>query len=200
MRFLNRHFFAGVATGVVLTVALIVAGFAGYTYWIMHGPPERYARVLTPPFFPRVDSLETYGVADSSFRVTALDGTDATLGELRGRTVFFNVWATWCLPCIAEMPSIEALRASLADTNVVFVLVANQDAGHVKKFAVEKGFDLPFYSCEGDLPEDLRPGIIPTTYIIDPAGRIVYRHAGSADWNDDRTRVFFQDLGSVRGR
>lgn len=196
MRFLNRHFFAGVVVGVVLTVGLIVGGFALYVRWIMHGPPQRYAAYLETPTFPRADTLASYGTPDPSFHLTALGGARTTLGEFRGRTVFFNAWATWCLPCVAEMPSIEALSASIDDSSVVFVLASGEDAGRVKKFAEEKGVDLPFYVYEGPLPEPLRPKSIPATYIIDGDGSIVYRHVGAANWNDRGTRAFLARLGS----
>lgn len=112
---------------------------------------------------------------------------------MQGEVILVNFWATWCPPCIAEMPSLEALYKDYG-TKIKFVLVANDEARKVDKFMLEKGYTMPVYYEESSTPAQLSSSSIPATYLIDKQGNLVIAKTGSADWNSDKTRKIIDEL------
>lgn len=140
--------------------------------------------ILNSDFDPSTGKSDEVSVAPSLL-LGAPSGSTVDLKELRGKVIFLNFWATWCPPCIAEMPSINTLRERFSkDENIVFLLVdvdGNYDRS--KKFMDKHQYDLPVYVPQSDIPGQLLTGAIPTTIIIDKTGKIVLRHEGAADYS-----------------
>lgn len=136
---------------------------------------------------------ETLGESEFGWKLTALDGRETTLHEHRGKVVFVNVWATWCGPCVAEMPGIQALYDSSAREGVAFVLVSEENASTVRKFVEEEKYSFPVFTT-GELPDRFKTRGIPATFIVDRQGAIVHQHVGSADWNTESCRKFLRAL------
>ena len=90
--------------------------------------------------------------------------------SLKGKVVFINYWATWCPPCIAEMPSLQKLYSEYKD-KAVFLFVANDEPDKVGYFMREKGFNFPVYFQVSEPAEELRSKSLPTTFIINSEGR-----------------------------
>ena len=112
-------------------------------------------------------------------------GNIVSLSDLKGKVVFLNFWATWCPPCIAEMPSINQLRQSFKDQNDLVFMLVDVD-NNLKKstaFMKKKNFDLPVYTPAGAIPSKYLEGAIPTTVIIDKKGEIIARIEGGRDYN-----------------
>ncbi|HXI00108.1 MAG TPA: TlpA disulfide reductase family protein [Sphingobacteriaceae bacterium] len=128
------------------------------------------------------------------------DGTGKiiNLSELKGKVVFINFWATWCAPCIAEMPSIEKLYQSMKDNkNVVFLMVdVDDDYLKSKKFMDRKKFTLPVFTPGSAIPESLMDGAIPTTIIFDKKGNLVFRHEGASDYSDKKVVDYLNTLSN----
>ena len=104
--------------------------------------------------------------------------------DLKGKVVFVNNWASWCPPCIAEMPSIQKLKNKLADVDVAFVMVAfDEDREKAKKFMTKRNFDFEIYFPGQDYP--FVTSSIPATFILDKKGNIVSEHVGMADYSGD---------------
>ena len=102
--------------------------------------------------------------------------------------LFVNLWATWCAPCIAEMPSIDSLKKSLKDYPVAFMLVSQENPEKVKKFAEKKKhLSLDFYSTSDSLSAVFDGNSIPRTYIIHKK-QIIYQHGGMVNWNSHEVR------------
>lgn len=192
MRFLNRYFFAGIGTGIVLTVGVLF--LALFVLSRMIPEPGDWETALAAPRFPRSDRITVHGQADFAWSVRALDGREVAMTEFEGKVVFLNVWATWCGPCLSEMPSIQRLHESLEGREVVFVVVSEESLGTVKNFLVDKDWNLPLYVAREGLPEDFAAVGVPVTYIVDREGSIVFRHVGAADWGDDSCRRFIERL------
>ncbi|RXF68859.1 TlpA family protein disulfide reductase [Arcticibacter tournemirensis] len=124
------------------------------------------------------------------------DGQAIDLSKLRGKVVFLNFWATWCPPCIAEMPSVNKLYEKLkSDKDFVFLMV-DVDANYQrsKKFMDKHKYSLPVYTPLSDIPKDLLTGAIPTTVILDKDGKTVFRHEGAADYSTPEVIKFMQEL------
>lgn len=114
------------------------------------------------------------------FTIILFDGRTVTLNELRGKAVFLNFWASWCVPCRAEAKGLEAAWQKLKDQNMVFVGVAVQDTeensrAFLKEFSVTypNGID-----DSGKIAVDYGVWGIPESFFIDPEGRITYKHVG----------------------
>ncbi len=120
--------------------------------------------------------------------------TDIAL--LKGKVVFVNFWATWCPPCQAEMPSINALyEAYQHNTNVVFLVVdADGDLAKSGEFMDKKEYSMPLYVAVGNVSKELFGGSMPTTSIIDKAGRLAMNHVGAADYNSAKMHKFIDYL------
>ncbi|GAA4010609.1 hypothetical protein GCM10022408_23680 [Hymenobacter fastidiosus] len=127
--------------------------------------------------------------ADYSLPLLTLEGKPTSLGALRGKVVFLNLWATWCPPCVAEMPGIQHLYEQLkTEPKIAFVLLSlDQNPDKARRFVARRGFTMPAYTLNGNLPAAFETGSIPTTFIISPTGEIVARHEGMADY--DRPEV-----------
>ncbi len=125
--------------------------------------------------------------------MTALDGRETTLGEHRGKVVFVNVWATWCGPCVNEMPGIQALYDSARKEGVAFVLVSEEKSEVVKTFVEQEKYSFPVFTSE-NLPDKFKTQGIPATFVVNRQGAIVHKHVGSADWNTESCRKFLRSL------
>ena len=124
-------------------------------------------------------------VADLSWKVTDLKGRPVDLEMYRDKAVFLNVWATWCPPCLAEMPSIEKLAANPKLKNVAFLCVS-QDEVLEEVLAHLKGRTPPttILHASGPPPKVFQTEGIPATFIIAPGGEIVRAEVGSRDWDE----------------
>ncbi len=138
---------------------------------------------------------EQYNISDASKNWTLLDmeGNQVSLSELNNKPVFLNFWATWCPPCIAELPSIKDLHNNFGD-KVNFILVSNESRAKVRAFAKKKGFEnLPFYQ-NNSLPSDFESNSIPTTFIIDNQGKVVLSKKGVAKWNSGSVEKLLEEI------
>ncbi|WP_432411304.1 TlpA family protein disulfide reductase [Rasiella sp. SM2506] len=132
--------------------------------------------------------------ADFNLKLMDRDGNTMSLSELKGKVIFMNFWATWCPPCIAEMPSIDKLHEEMG-AEVAFVMLSlDQDFQKAKDFDTRKGYNLPIYTLVGNLPSMYQSSSIPTTYIIDANGNLALTHMGMADYSDPEFKKFLSDL------
>lgn len=118
----------------------------------------------------------------SSIELVDLEGQAINLDDYQGKTVFLNFWATWCRPCIAEMPSIVRAQEQLAKDNYVFLLASDESAKKITRFKDLQDFPLNFVKLESGFM-NLGIASIPTTFIIDWKGEIVMDHVGSLAWD-----------------
>ncbi len=128
--------------------------------------------------------VETPVVADVSF--TGQDGQTTAVSALKGKVVFINFWATWCPPCIKELPSINKLRHGFKDNdNVVFLMVdVDGKMEESSAFMKNNNYDLPVFIPAGNIPPDYLGDAIPTTVILDKKGSIAARLEGGRDYTD----------------
>lgn len=116
------------------------------------------------------------------FTLSALDGDPVTLRDLRGRWAIVNFWATWCVPCVAEMPALNAVGASFADRVTVLGINMRESAEAVRAFAQQHAIDFPLLLDPPDsVVLDYQVIGLPQTLVIDPAGVVVWRRFGPVD-------------------
>ncbi|GAB3538079.1 hypothetical protein GCM10027443_32280 [Pontibacter brevis] len=136
------------------------------------------------------------GMAGTGFRMTGLDGKTVPFESLKGKVVFLNIWATWCPPCIAEMPNIQRLYEKVGSDKIAFVLLSVDEGGQekVKKFIRKKGYTFPVYMPASTFPQEFHSDAIPTTFIISPEGQIVAKQEGMAEYDTKEVREFLQSM------
>jgi thiol-disulfide isomerase/thioredoxin len=130
-----------------------------------------------------------------NFKLRSLDGRVLDFAELKGKTVFLNIWATWCPPCIAEMPDIQALYQEVHSDNIRFVMLSlDDDPQKAVKFIERKGYDFPVYTQLNSLPQVYSSRSIPTTFVISPKGKIVVKHKGMAAYNTQKFKKLLANI------
>ncbi len=139
-------------------------------------------------------TVDTHEKATFDFVLTDLDGQEVLFSDFEGETIFLNFWATWCPPCIAEMPDIEALY-QLKASSVHFVMISlDENRIKAREFVEKKGFQMPIYFLKSSLPRTYETTSIPTTYVISPAGTIVVENHGMAQYNTTDFRKLLDEL------
>ncbi len=143
---------------------------------------------------PAVDEAPV-GKADYTFTLIDQDGNRRSFSDFENKVVFMNFWATWCPPCIAEMPDINDLYQSMEKDGIAFVLISlDDDFEKAKIFVKKKGFDFPIYQLASPLPKVYESTAIPTTYILSPEGEVVVSKSGMAKYNTRKFKSFLRAL------
>jgi thiol-disulfide isomerase/thioredoxin len=124
------------------------------------------------------------------------EGRSRILAEFRGEGVVLNLWATWCAPCVREMPQLDRLKERLASDGIR-VLALSEDRGGaplVKKFYDVNGIKNleVLIDVGGNVLRDMRIRGLPTTVLIDADGREVGRALGAAEWDSDAVVAFLR--------
>ncbi|MEA2773306.1 MAG: hypothetical protein QOD93_6268 [Acetobacteraceae bacterium] len=126
------------------------------------------------------------------------DGTTHHLGEFKGRGMVVNMWATWCAPCVAEMPSLEALSKALAPNDIAVLPLSSDRGGAdvVRAWYQAHGITaLPvLLDPKGALATAFNARGIPTTVVISTAGLVVARLEGAADWSTPEAQALIRKL------
>ncbi len=130
---------------------------------------------------------------DYSWVLADSHGTPFYMNELRESVIFLNFWATWCPPCVAELPEIQKAYEKHGD-QVIFILVSNQKPEVVEAFMEKHGYNLPVYYPGTPTPKVFESSSIPTTFIISREGKIVTKKTGAANWDSRATTRIFEEL------
>lgn len=138
---------------------------------------------------------------ESNFQMSFVDaqGNTLSLEQLKGKVVFLNIWATWCGPCIAEMPSIQKLYDKFKDKeDVAFVILeAESNKNKAVKFMTNKKLDLPLYFPSESIPSEIFRGSLPTTVIFDKKGNIAHVTEGMADYSGEDIVDFLNEVRAM---
>ncbi|MEK6209159.1 MAG: TlpA disulfide reductase family protein [Pseudomonadota bacterium] len=124
-------------------------------------------------------AFATLSAAAADFKLTDSDGKVHRLGDYRGKWVIVNFWATWCAPCLEEIPDLVAITGSRKDVQVFGVAMEFQDSKQVLQFA--EGMFVNYPIVLGDRKTADQVGKVmglPTTFIYDPQGKLAVRHVG----------------------
>ena len=125
-----------------------------------------------------------------------LEGNEFSLRNFENKVLFINYWATWCNPCLAEMPSMAELYNQYKENNnIVFLYLSKEDADTIIDYIPKDDslWQLPIYKVVTD--DDLfSTRGIPTTFIVNRNGEIVIKDVGSAVWNDQSVVDYLDNL------
>ena len=158
---------------------------------IMNPDLEQKAELATA----EVATNDSNPKADFSMNLINSKGEKVSMEEFRGKVIFMNIWATWCPPCIAEMPGINKLYNDVNKEDVVFIMLSvDQDFQKAIDFNKNKGYDFEVYRVDGQMPQIYSTQSIPTTYVIDAKEKIALTHLGMGDYDTNEFKEFLQDL------
>jgi thiol-disulfide isomerase/thioredoxin len=144
-------------------------------------------------FSPSVESEDNrVKISTYNWTLQGLNTDDYDFNLAKDKVVIVNFWATWCVPCIAEMPSLQALYDEYGD-RVVFLLVTSDSNDKVSPFMKERNFTLPIYNQVSQAPNAFYTKTIPKTFLLDKKGEIIIE-AGRADWNTKKIRKLLDRL------
>ncbi|HTH17543.1 MAG TPA: redoxin family protein [Magnetospirillum sp.] len=136
--------------------------------------------------------------AAPGFTFTDGDGRPMGLADFKGRAVLVNLWATWCPPCIAEMPDLDALQGKLGSERFQVVAISLDRGGPetVKRwFGRNEIKNLKVYAAD---PRQFENALLPTSLLLDAQGRVVWHGAGIRAWDGDQAESVIKALTAER--
>lgn len=145
-------------------------------------------------FSPSVVSQQNrVSLTDYQWNLQTLEGDSFNFQQTQGKVVLLNFWATWCPPCIAELPSMQKLYKDYGD-KIVFLFVTQEPKEKIQDFLNEHNYSFTVYQATSAPPSSFTHKSIPQTYLIDQEGEIVIDKGGAADWNSESVRQTIDDL------
>lgn len=145
-------------------------------------------------FQPR-ESKEVSYLNDNDYKwhVEDLDGNLLELSSLKGKVIFINFWATWCPPCIAEMPSIQRLYDEYKE-DMAFIIVSQETKETLHEFIQKKGFSFPVYVLSSRQPAIFSSRSIPASFLISPEGQVMMKKQGAARWDGNNVKQLIEEM------
>jgi thiol-disulfide isomerase/thioredoxin len=145
-------------------------------------------------FSPSIeDKNERKSVTDYNWQLRDETGQIFDFNNAKGKVVVINFWATWCPPCIAEMPSLEKLYNRYND-DVVFLFVSDEKQDVISKFKQKHNYEFEVHSALTSFPKEFDVTSIPRTFVIDKNGTIVIDKTGAANWYSDKVIATMDEL------
>jgi thiol-disulfide isomerase/thioredoxin len=121
------------------------------------------------------------------WKLKGINTEDLNFKNLDDKVVFVSFWATWCPPCVAEMPSMKALYEDYKK-KVTFLFITNENWNTVSNFYTKNAYNFPTYSQVTSTPKELENSTIPATFVLSKDKTIVIDKKGPADWNSEAVR------------
>ena len=169
--------------------------FVGIVVLILGGGLLAATRYLGDELFP-----VTVGSKAPDFHANTIDGAPAakTLADYKGEIVLLNVWATWCLPCRTEMPSIQALHDRFAARGLKVVAVSVDKPGfddEIRTFRDQFGLTFEIlHDATGNIQRDYQTTGVPETFIIGRDGMIRRKVIAADNWDSPANQALFAQL------
>lgn len=154
--------------------------------------------LIFPVFLFGCQNTEQKDYPEASYEMEMKNsqGEQVHMEDFKGKVIFFNVWATWCAPCIEEMPTIQNLYNEVQDRDdVVFLMLSmDQDFQKAIEFKNKNNYDFEIYSLSGPMPAMYHTTLIPTTFVINSDGKLVLQHDGMGEFDSKEFMSFFSEV------
>ena len=149
------------------------------------------AKVIQPSQQANAGSLSEN---DYLWQLYDINGNPHALAEYKGKVIFINFWATWCGPCLGEMPEIQKFYDIYKNNpNVQFLIISNQPSNEISAFIKKTNYTFPVFQASGT-PAILATNTIPTSYLIDKNGKIIFKKTGVANWSGKKMQKIINEL------
>jgi len=164
--------------------------------------PPAAAATITESLNALQVTLPNEPVAAPNFALEGLDRRPVSLKAFRGRVLFLNFWATWCVPCREEMPAMERLSQAYREGGLAMVGVNFKESpAAVKAFMDELHLTFPaVLDRTGSVAGSFAVRGLPVTYLVDRDGKILWKALGSRRWDGAPSRGYFGRLLASRPR
>jgi thiol-disulfide isomerase/thioredoxin len=177
----KRDLIAG-AVGTVLSLLLLLTAFGAWSLYAWRKLDGRAAERLA------AERERTRPIVDASrWLLTSVDdGKKVPFSDLGGRVLLVTQWATWCGPCVDELPSLaELARTYDKEKRFGIIMISAESREHVKAYLATHPSSLTFYVVEDGMPREFVSSALPRTSLVDCAGRIVHEKWGKRVCGDD---------------
>jgi thiol-disulfide isomerase/thioredoxin len=172
MKFIKKQY-GNILTGVFIIVLLIPQ---------TRLPIQVFLQRLFSTVPKEIAAAKRVAITGYSWQLLSAKGIPANFLEASGKVTIVNFWATWCPPCIAEMPSLQKLYNTYG-SRVNFYFISDESADGIQKFLAANSYTLPVYNEQSPTPSALQSTSLPATFIISKTGQIVVHTIGAAEWN-----------------
>lgn len=154
---------------------------------------QEYLTLRGAPPLDRATSFDVVRLPDT-IEFTCLDGSVVNVETLHGKPAVISVFATWCPPCLAEVPGLERLRKTMAGDATV-LMVGLDEHTVLTAWNTERTGDPTAFATASSWPPPLKTKAIPMTLVLDSDGLIVSRLTGAYQWDDPSVVQHLQALG-----
>ncbi len=181
--FFKKHW-SNIVFVVLLIIILIPKTRAYFQSWVvipLIGSPEI------------LEQNEDDALADYNLVLKDLEGNRIHLNQSKDKPMLINFWATWCSPCIAELPGLVELYDEFGH-RVDFYFVSNEHKDVLQKFMTIKELKIPVFNPASNIPAFYDTNAIPTTYLIGSDGKVIAKAEGMANWDSDRVKEIIRNL------
>ena len=132
---------------------------------------------------------------DYNWQLKSLNGDQINLQDFKNKVIFINEWATWCPPCVAEMPEIQKLHNKFEEhPDIKFLMISNEEIPKIKKFIDRKNYTFPVYVAYSNAPPPFQSKSIPTSFLVSKKGKIVIKKTGPANWGGSKMESIVNEL------
>ncbi len=197
---------------IIITGMAICIVFLSYKFYEVNNDLKKYKEyykdlsimylneVIEPPKLeaPSAEDMKvtTIDFDSNMLQFSDLENNIFTLQNFKGKNLFINYWATWCNPCLAEMPYMAELYENYKDEeDIIFLYLSREKLEIIKNYIPkdESLQQLPIYKIITD-DEFFATSGIPTTFIVNSDGEVIVKDLGSAFWNDESVLKFIDNL------
>ncbi len=186
--FKSKEFYKNVAFVAFLGILFFTPAGREVKLWM-----SKLRVMVLNPAIESVDNQQQLSKFDYEWKLVDASGKQVELSDFSGQVILLNYWATWCPPCIAEMPSLQNLHDDYQD-KMVFIFLTNDDKSKVDAFMKKRKFTLPVFYQASNAPSKLSTNSLPTTFLIDQNGKILIEEVGASDWNGASMRAILDKL------
>jgi thiol-disulfide isomerase/thioredoxin len=182
-----RTLFGRIAITIVVVLTIACGTFIGIFKFFQNRIAAR----------ARAPHLQIHPEPASDLVFRTLDGQPQHLLPTNNQVVFLDLWGTWCIQCVAEMPTVQALYNHYRnDPQVKFLIVSRWDTpAAVQRYAHRNHFDLPFYvTRDEEIPPSMWLNQFPSAFIYAKNGTLVSKHTGAANWSAPSVIAFIDQL------
>ncbi|GGI57263.1 TlpA family protein disulfide reductase [Winogradskyella haliclonae] len=133
------------------------------------------------------EETERVTLSNYDWQLKTEQETPYSFNQSKDKIVIVNFWATWCPPCIAEMPSLQKLYDKYGQ-DIDFLFVTNDSIDKIEAFKEKNNYTFPVYQILSNPPKELQTSSIPRTLIINPKGEIIIDKSGAVDWFGEKVK------------
>lgn len=189
MKIFRARFFWGFVVGFIAGPVAFMAYVYGYNRIVGQSTLDK----IKVPVLPMASE------ADYDWTLETLAGEPFHFSTLKGKVVFLTVWRAGCEFCEAELPFLQNLYDQTREDGIAFITVALKRNDRILDLVAEHDLTFPIYIVKGDRPKMYKTGIIPSTFILSPEGKLAFRFRGPARWDDDTCAAFMRGLARGEG-